>query len=82
MVQEYIDYTLEAGIFYYRIPGETKGWVSGIVGKEFLEVKGDGISTIEMLLMKEDRYFLQFPVLKQEYGASLNQVLPAGISKN
>lgn len=81
LVQEYIDYTLEAGIFYYRIPGETKGWVSGIVGKEFLEVKGDGISTIEMLLMKEDRYFLQFPVLKQEYGASLNQVLPAGISK-
>src|SRR5690606_11831355 len=36
LVQEYMDYPMEAGIFYYRIPGTVKGHISGIVGKEFL----------------------------------------------
>ena len=35
LLQEYIPYKNEVGIFYYRIPGEEKGRISGIVGKEF-----------------------------------------------
>lgn len=80
LLQEYIDYELEAGIFYYRIPGERKGQLSGIVSKEFLKVRGDGKSTIEMLLKKEDRSYLQLEALKKVYGKDLNQVLPDGVS--
>jgi hypothetical protein len=78
LLQEYIDHAHEAGIFYYRIPGEKRGHISGIVGKEFLAVTGDGHSTIEALLEKEDRFILQLPALRVTYGASLFQVLPAG----
>ena len=81
LLQEYIDYELEAGIFYYRIPGERKGQLSGIVGKEFLKVIGDGKSTIEMLLKEEDRSYLQLEALKQVYGADLNRVLADGVGQ-
>ncbi|NCI50820.1 NRDE family protein [Sediminibacterium roseum] len=81
LLQEFIDYPCEAGIFYYRIPGESKGRISGIVGKELLGVTGDGTSTIEMLIKKENRFFLQWPVMKKQYGAMLQTILPAGESK-
>ncbi len=80
LVQEYVDYELEAGFFYYRIPGEQNGHISGIVGKTFLTIEGDGHATIEELLKKNDRYLLQVPVLKQTYGAFLSTVLPRGVS--
>jgi hypothetical protein len=81
LVQEFVPYEKEVGIFYYRLPGEQQGHISGIVGKEFLAVVGDGMSTIETLLSQEDRYFLQLPVLRATYGRVLEEVLPAGACK-
>lgn len=78
LIQEYISYKHEAGIFYYCLPGETRGHISGIVGKEFLSVTGDGLSTIEALLLREDRYTLQLPVLQRTHGTALQHVLPKG----
>jgi hypothetical protein len=75
LVQDYIDYENEAGIFYYRIPGEAKGKISGIVGKELLTVVGDGTATIEALLMKDPRFILQLPVLKETHADTLQKVL-------
>lgn len=56
LIQEFIPYDLEAGIFYYRFPNENKGHISGIVSKEFLTVEGDDRSTILELLQKDKRY--------------------------
>ncbi|WP_316838700.1 NRDE family protein [Pedobacter gandavensis] len=78
LIQEYIDFEQELGVFYYRIPGESRGHISGIVGKEFLGLTGDGTSTIEMLLIQEDRYFLQLDAIRAIYGKLLKMVLPAG----
>lgn len=78
LLQEYIDHAHEAGIFYYRIPGEKKGHISGIVGKEFLAVMGDGHSSIKALLLREDRFVLQLPALSAAYGQALYRILPAG----
>jgi hypothetical protein len=78
LIQEYIPYKNEIGIFYYRLPGDQHGHISGIVNKEFLSVTGDGISTIEMLLMKDKRYILQISILKKTYGKLLQDVLQAG----
>jgi hypothetical protein len=78
LIQEFIPYKKEVGIFYYRIPGEAKGHISGIVGKEFLAVTGDGHSTIEELLMKDSRYYLQLPVLRKTKASLLQIVLPEG----
>jgi hypothetical protein len=78
LVQEYVDYKNEVGIFYYRYPDETNGHISGIVRKEFLAVTGDGESTIEELIRKNKRYVLQLPVLKKTKKDQLRIVLEKG----
>ena len=40
LVQAFVPYEREVGIFYYRYPNEAKGHISGIVGKEFLSITG------------------------------------------
>jgi len=75
LIQEFIPFELEVGIFYYRYPGEANGKISGIVRKEFLTVVGDGQSTIEDLLKKEKRFILQLETLQKTYGASLQHIL-------
>ena len=74
LLQEYINYPLEVGIFYYRMPGEEKGHISGIVGKEMLAVTGDGISTVESLLRQNERYVLQLSALRRICGRKLDTV--------
>lgn len=79
IVQDLVEFENEIGIFYYRYPNENAGKISGIVGKEFLSVKGDGISTIEKLLSKNKRGVLQLPVLRRLLGEELQEVLPPGV---
>jgi hypothetical protein len=75
LVQEFVPYENEIGIFYYRNPNEEKGQLSGIVKKEFLSVIGDGVSTVEQLLLKNKRYVLQLPVLRKTEADKMNIVL-------
>lgn len=82
MLQEYINYENEVGIFWVRFPNENKGFISGIVLKEFLIVEGDGISTIEQLIYKDPRYLMQLPVLREMYGEKLQTILPKNEKKN
>ena len=58
-------------MFYYRLPGQEKGVVTGVVGKEMLTVTGDGRSTVEALLLENERYVLQLPVLRRTVGRLL-----------
>ena len=78
LIQEFVPFEKEIGIFYYRYPGETKGHISGIVEKEFLTITGDGLSNMETLLKKKKRHILQLPVLRKTYGKELNKVLKHG----
>lgn len=81
LIQEFIPYENEVGIFYYRFPNEARGHISGIVQKEFLTVEGDGESTITELLRKDKRFVLQIPVLKKMYGLELKRILQKGERK-
>jgi hypothetical protein len=76
VVQDFIPFENEVGIFYVRYPQEKKGKITGVVSKEFLIVTGDGIATIEQLIRKKPRYELQLKVLQQEYGKQLLEILP------
>lgn len=78
LLQAYVPYKNEVGVFYCRMPGEPKGRVTGIVGKEFLTITGDGVSTVEQLLAKNPRYLLQLSTLKQTEPCQLPNVLPSG----
>lgn len=78
LVQEYIDLPLEIGVFYYRMPGEQKGAITGVVGKELLTVTGDGRSTVEALLRQNERYILQLPALRRTVGRLLETTPASG----
>jgi len=82
LVQEFIPYPEEVGIFYCRMPDQADGFVSGIVAKEFLIVKGDGTSTLTQLIEKDPRYHFQLSALQKLYGNGLNLVLEQAELKN
>lgn len=82
LIQNLIPYANEVGIFYVRFPNQEKGEITGIVGKEFLEVTGDGVSTMVDLLKLNPRYELQLKKLQKEYGEHLNDILANGKKRN
>lgn len=82
LVQELIHFPEEVGVFYYRIPGAKNGTISGIVGKEFLSVTGDGKSPLSTLIKQDHRSFRQLQSLEKQYGSEwLKQILPDGAIK-
>lgn len=78
LIQEYIGYPLELGVFYYRMPNQRQGTISSIVQKEFLSVTGNGQKNLAELILANDRAVLQWDLLKNKYVKSLHQVLPIG----
>ena len=58
LLQELVEFPLELGVFYVRLPNERKGKVTSIVRKNFLSVIGDGNSSILQLLQASDRALL------------------------
>ena len=66
LIQEYIDLPCEAGVFFVRMPGDRQGVITGITGKTFFTVIGDGVSTLEQLVKQTPRGALQWQWLKSE----------------
>ena len=77
-IQEYIDYPLEVGIFYYRYPDTGKGHISGIVSKEFLTVMGNGKNTLLELLKAGNRSIMYLKSLEAMNHDQLAEVIPQG----
>jgi hypothetical protein len=78
LIQEYVDYPIELGLFYYRFPGCATGHISSVVIKAFLTLTGDGASTVRELIMGSDRARLQYQTLHDRYAPLFDRVLPAG----
>ena len=79
LIQEQCNYPNEIGLFYYRIPGQIHGTITGITIKNFLKVKGDGISTIHDFLLLKPRYEMQINKLKSQL--DLDEILPLGVER-
>ena len=58
IIQEFIP-GIEYGVFYYRIPDEPFGKIYSITKKHYQFLTGDGIHTIEELILKDDRAVCQ-----------------------
>lgn len=76
LIQEFLDMPVELGVFYYRMPDESKGTVSSIVVKEMLSVTGNGESTLSQLIMSNERSKLQLDVLQEKYSDRWGEILP------
>ncbi len=75
LIQDFIPFQKEIGVFYVRFPNEKLGKITGIVEKEFLIVTGNGISTIETLIKQNPRHEMQLKTLQIEFGVKLQSVL-------
>jgi membrane protein DedA with SNARE-associated domain len=78
LVQTYHPGPYEAGIFYYRIPGEPAGKIFSITDKVFPEVVGDGRSTLEELIWRHPRYRMQARRFLTRHAADADRILEAG----
>lgn len=78
LVQEIAPGPAEFGLLYVRMPGAESGTVTSVVLKEPLSVSGDGKRTLEQLMLADERCRLHMRLLRREYRAELQTILPAG----
>jgi hypothetical protein len=74
LVQEFIPYEVELGVFYYRYPNRVRGTVSSIVMKEMLNVIGDGHSSVRQLMKNNVRAAMQEESLSQKNRSLLDSI--------
>jgi hypothetical protein len=73
LLQEFCTLPHEIGLFYCRLPHESKGKITGITIKNFLTITGDGFSSLNELLLQNPRHALQISKLKMQM--NLDEVL-------
>jgi hypothetical protein len=78
IIQEFIDYKNECGIFYHRIPGQLKGEISSITLKKFLSVTGDGVSSLKELIFADDRAINYVDILIELHQKEFPIIIPKG----
>lgn len=75
IVQTYHPGPFEAGIFYYRLPGESRGKIFSVTDKEFPVLIGDGRSTLHDLIWTHTRFRMQAPRFLARHALQANRVL-------
>jgi len=78
IIQELVNHPVEVSVFYYRIPDEQKGSITGFIRKEFLQVTGDGKSTLWQLMLKHPRTQFRLDEMRAKHKDKLDHILPEG----
>lgn len=78
LVQELVAYPLEVSAFYFRMPDEKKGTISGFLKKEPPYITGDGVSSIETLMLQHEGIKYKLEQLLEKQVGNKDQVLPQG----
>lgn len=73
IAQRYIG-GLEYGIFYYRHPDEKNGHIYGITDKRFTSVTGDGVHTLEHLILADKRAVAMQNFFRQKWDSQLDTI--------
>ncbi|WP_346236664.1 hypothetical protein ABDK00_014455 [Niabella insulamsoli] len=74
LIQAFIPYEHEAGVFFIRQPNRSKGVVSGIVYKELPHVTGNGRDPVRQLAFSDIRYAMQKESIEKLSPDTLNQI--------
>jgi D-alanine-D-alanine ligase-like ATP-grasp enzyme len=74
IIQEFIKYKNECGIFYYRLPNEKTGHITSITLKKFLSIIGDGKSTLSELILNDERASIYYDIFKDIHREELNLI--------
>lgn len=74
-IQEFIRYPIEVSLFYYRYPGESKGVITGFLKKIPMQVTGDGVHTVEELIMSNAKTAKRIDEIRNKHADNLKKVL-------
>jgi hypothetical protein len=77
VLQEYVAGE-EFGIFYWRMPDTDEGRIFSITAKRLPDVTGDGIRTLDMLILDDPRLVAQAPIFLRRFDAELDDVPAEG----
>ena len=77
IVQEFVDFPVEVSVFYYRFPNHKKGHISGFLKKEFLQVVGDGKSTLLQLIEAYPSVQFRLPEMRSKHVDKLGAIIPS-----
>ncbi|MGV6844736.1 MAG: D-alanine--D-alanine ligase [Lutibacter sp.] len=65
IIQEYINFPNECGIFYVKMPSEKSGKITSITLKNLPTITGNGISTLEELIQNDSKIKLYSNLFKK-----------------
>ena len=74
IIQEFLDYKNECGIFYHRNPKDDSGKISSLTLKRFLSVTGDGTSTLKELILADERAKLYIELFSKIHQDKLTEI--------
>lgn len=75
IIQEFIPFEKELGIFYHRFPEDELGSITSVTIKKFIRINGDGILTISELIQNDSRAVLYSKLFHNLHRDKLNHVL-------
>lgn len=78
LIQEYIDYTNEYSIMYYKSPITSEYGITSISDKKYPTIIGDGKSTVKELINSYQNAFVDKHYLNYKWKEKLNEILLSG----
>lgn len=78
IAQEFVNYPVEIAAFYYRLPGQEKGTISGMLQKSPANVTGDGRSSLAALIHQHNSLLDKKDEMLKKHAAHLDMIIPAG----
>ncbi len=76
LIQTMIEWPVEVSVFYVRYPNSTKGKVTGFIAKEYLQVKGNGSSTLLQLIHNHPKAKHRLDELSIKHAEHLSDIIP------
>jgi membrane protein DedA with SNARE-associated domain len=78
LAQQYHPGPHEAGVFYYRFPGEPRGHIFSVTDKHFPILTGDGVHTLQELIWRHPRFRMQTKTFFARHHDKLERILLDG----
>lgn len=75
LIQTMVEMPLELSVFYVRYPNTTKGKITGLIAKQYLQVKGDGVKSLWQLINEHDKAKYRLQELKQKHQQYLDKII-------
>lgn len=76
IVQELVHYPIEVSVFHIRHPLDKQGIITGFLRKIPLQVTGDGVHTLEQLVLKNEKAGKRYDDLYSRHADKWQSILP------